>query len=264
LTELFFPGVTNNGPQQFFNGACDITSLNRYEYKLNTISKLEDKSKKLIIGTNVFNALVASSKRLDSKTIPEVGPSTYKFHSTRQTRLFISSKMILKANKTIENAQSSDFKAQFRQVRSSFTNPQTYTFSRFFSEWAGQLLYRSYTVFTGKVKSSKSELLDFMIASKVLAEIANAMVLKNVTLEKTCIESLCTKNSNTEATKAIEFIFKLFGENDDLNIVGNEDLEAITMELSAIVTNNLKKENESIINEIRDFMDRYADIYNKK
>lgn len=68
-----------------------------------------------------------------------------------------------------------------------------------------------------------------MIASNVLAEIANAMVLKNATLERTCIETLRNKNSDTKVTKAIESIFKLFGDDDDLNIIGNEDLEAIAM-----------------------------------
>lgn len=48
---------------------------NRYK-KVNIVNKYEEKSRKLIIGTLVFNALIILSLQLDITTEPEVGPST--------------------------------------------------------------------------------------------------------------------------------------------------------------------------------------------
>jgi hypothetical protein len=59
-------------------------------------------------------------------------------------------------------------------------------------------------------------------------------------------------------------IYKIYEKNDELNLVGNDDMEAVAMELSGIVTNNLKKENESIVDRIEDLMNRYANINIKK
>jgi hypothetical protein len=52
--------------------ASNPTLFNRYEYKVNIISKIEDQSSKLIIGTNVFNALVISQAD-DTETENVVG-----------------------------------------------------------------------------------------------------------------------------------------------------------------------------------------------
>ncbi|KAI9253705.1 hypothetical protein EDC94DRAFT_651242 [Helicostylum pulchrum] len=48
---------------------------NRYK-KVKIVNKYEEKSRKLIIGTLVFNALIILSLQLDITTEPEVGPST--------------------------------------------------------------------------------------------------------------------------------------------------------------------------------------------
>lgn len=56
---------------------------NKYE-GMKVVSKIEDWSRKLIIGTMVFNALVTSSLRLGKdNTVPEVGASTYDFDPSK-------------------------------------------------------------------------------------------------------------------------------------------------------------------------------------
>jgi hypothetical protein len=59
-------------------------------------------------------------------------------------------------------------------------------------------------------------------------------------------------------------IYKIYGDKDELKLVGNDDMEAVAMELSGTVTNNLKKENESIVDSIEDLMNRCANINIKK
>ncbi|KAI7900882.1 uncharacterized protein BX663DRAFT_438374, partial [Cokeromyces recurvatus] len=59
-----------------------IPSKNNKYNGINIISKAEDKSRKLLIGTFVFNGLVTSSIRLDKDFSPEVGASTFLFSPT--------------------------------------------------------------------------------------------------------------------------------------------------------------------------------------
>jgi hypothetical protein len=58
----------------------------------------KDNSKKLIIGTHVFNALITSSIRVDRTFDPELGPSTFLFTPSTETKVYISSLNIEQAN----------------------------------------------------------------------------------------------------------------------------------------------------------------------
>jgi hypothetical protein len=131
--------------------------FNKYKYEINTLSKIEDRSRKLIIGTKVFIALVISSKRLDTDST-SVGPSTYSFTPSSQTKRYVSRKSIERALSTTndknETSQCNDFDAQIRQVRSSLVDPNTYTFARFFSPLTDTLMHRPYSIFTIKDKSN--------------------------------------------------------------------------------------------------------------
>ncbi|KAI9263008.1 hypothetical protein EDC94DRAFT_608046 [Helicostylum pulchrum] len=112
-------------------------SLNNKYNGINIISKVEDRSKKLLISTLVFNALVTSSLRLDHNYLPEVGASTFLFSPTKDTKLYLSSRSIEQANKTIgeklELANLHDLDSQLRQVKSRLASPLMYTSARFSS-----------------------------------------------------------------------------------------------------------------------------------
>jgi hypothetical protein len=240
-----------------------IPSLfNKYRYQLNVLSKIEQRSKKLIIGSNVFNALVISSKRLDTNSEPEVGPSTYSFTPSNNTRLYLSSEMVKRAMSTIDNhdetSQFSDFEAQLRQIRSSLTDPHTYTYSRFFSTWTDNLMHRPYTIFTIKDKSNENESKNFMVGSKVLAEIAHCMIFNKGVLEKSRLDDIDSLQSTP--SPLIESIVRLYGNADKLNLIGHNDVEEVVMETAKKITDNLKQQNISIVAAIEELMKRYADL----
>lgn len=120
-----------------------IPSKNNIYNGINIISKAEDKSRKLLIGTFVFNGLVASSVRLDKDFSAEIGASTFLLSLKNNTKVYIALRSIELANKTIneklETANGHDLDSQLRQVRSRLTSPRTYTCSRFSSQWTDQI-----------------------------------------------------------------------------------------------------------------------------
>ncbi|ORE08786.1 hypothetical protein BCV72DRAFT_322855, partial [Rhizopus microsporus var. microsporus] len=121
---------------RYMVGSCP--SMNNKYNNVNTMSKVEDKSKKLLIGTLVFNGLVTSSIRLYQIHPTEVGTSTFLFSPTKETKVYVSSGSTEQVNRTIsqklEITNSHDLGSQLRQVRSRLTSPRTYVSSRFSSQ----------------------------------------------------------------------------------------------------------------------------------
>jgi hypothetical protein len=223
---------------------------NKYE-GINVVSKIEDRSRKLIIGTMVFNALVTSSLRLDKdNAVPEVGASTYEFTPSKETSLYISLRSMKAALETIskkaEISNPYDLDSQLRQVRSYLISPTSYICSRFSSEWTDALPFRPYTIFTLIEKSSTEASLDYMVASSILLKIADCMRFKNGVMEKDVLKEVVVGESETNAKKILTQIFDLYGNQDTLNLIGNRELEEILVELAKIATKQLKPANESI------------------
>lgn len=116
--ELYNRKPTIDAHHERFSSSFMISSLpivrNKYR-KINATMKIEEKSRKLVIGTLVFNALVTSSIRLDQEGLqPEVGASTYSFTPSRSTKIYISRKSKAAANETIEEESQVD--SQLRQL----------------------------------------------------------------------------------------------------------------------------------------------------
>lgn len=135
---------------------------NKYKRR-NVIVKLEDNSRKLIIGSLVFNAIIISSLRLDNNTKPEVGASNYSFTATPSTRIYVSRKNIEKANTSLKKKlvyfNQHDYDSQLRQLRSYLTCPNTYVNARVFSKWTDNKLCRPFSIFTFAGKSGGFKIL---------------------------------------------------------------------------------------------------------
>lgn len=151
-------------------------SLNNRYSNVNVISKVEDISKKLVIDILVFNALVTSSIRVDKIHLPEVGASRFLFSPAKETKVYLSSRSIEQANKTVNErlkiANTHDLDAQRRQVRSRLTSPRTYTSSRFSSRWTDRTSCRPYSILTLLDKDFADPNNGSIIAASLLVYIA--------------------------------------------------------------------------------------------
>lgn len=163
-------------------GSCP--SMNNKYNNVNIMSKVEDKSKKLLIGTLVFNGLVTSSMRLYQIYPTEVGTSTFLFSPAKETKVYVSSGSIEQVSRTIsqklEITNSHDLDSQLRQVRSRLTSPRTYVSSRFSSQWTEQACCRPYTIFALLDKGQADPTHDFIVVSSALVNVVDSMRLRMI------------------------------------------------------------------------------------
>ena len=140
-----------------------------------------DSSLKLIIGSHVMSALVTSSLRLDLEIVePELGPSTYNFKTSNETRLFIPSPSLEKAERLYAaksmKLNNYDLYAQLKQIRSKFTIPTSYRLSRCCSKFTDTIFLRPYTVFTAATKEDGDENCDLKIGSRISRLVAKQAI----------------------------------------------------------------------------------------
>lgn len=250
--ELYDRRPTMDLHYERFGYDFSVTSLPNFKnlYKqINVCLKNEAKSRKLIVGTLVFNALIVSSLRLDKEYDPEVGVSTYLFNPSANTKIYISKRNISEANLVIkqENMHFNfhDLESQIRQLRSYLTMPSTYVNARCFSPWTDNGLCRPYSIFTLKDRSIM-ESTDDIIASKILSQIASSMRRKRGILQKSELEQLVVIKAETHVTKILKSLLEQFGNKEEMVIIGNSLIESLLMDLAKIVTQRLKDANEAI------------------
>ncbi|KAG2203013.1 hypothetical protein INT47_013229 [Mucor saturninus] len=112
-----------------------------YKNLLSTVIMNHDSSRKLVIGTTKFNALVVSSIRLDGAFKPEVGASTFSFFPSGKTKVFVSEDSMKKAGRILADKRphldpTLDPAAHLRQLRSAFNFKSTFIYARFHSMFA--------------------------------------------------------------------------------------------------------------------------------
>lgn len=141
-----------------------------------------DNSRKLTIGTNAFNALVISSIRLDdSKTPSEVGASTKHFTPSSNSRIFLSTSSIEKANQLAndnnrEHIPSSDDPFNMiMQLRSKFNQETTFLLARVFGSFTSNHTLLPYTIYTLADYKGSSET-DVLHGSKVMELICRTIL----------------------------------------------------------------------------------------
>jgi hypothetical protein len=210
-----------------------------------------DNSKKLIIGTYSFNALVTSSIRLDQTSELETGPSTKQFSPSRNTQIFIAQTSRIAANDIIETKKNTlydfDILHQLRQLRSRLTSPSTYSISRACAMLTNQISCKPYTIFSILDAGSNTSDTDEKLASMVLRHIALKILNKQTTITKLEIdEILKLKEGDTVVLNAIKSISSLMAENESVPILHNQELETLLNTLASSITNKLPTYNEHV------------------
>lgn len=226
------------------------TPLNKYQ-NMAVLGYENDNSKKLIIGTYSFNALVTSSIRLDQTSELETGPSTKQFSPSRNTQIFIAQTSRIAANDIIETKKNTlydfDILHQLRQLRSRLTSPSTYSISRACAMLTNQISCKPYTIFSILDAGSNTSDTDEKLASMVLRHIALKILNKQTTITKLEIdEILKLKEGDTVVLNAIKSISSLMAENESVPILHNQELETLLNTLASSITNKLPTYNEHV------------------
>lgn len=252
--ELYNRKPSINPHHERFGSRFMVSSLptlsHRYK-RISVISKVEDQSKKLIIGTLlVFNALVTSSIILDINLPAEVGAFTFKFNPSNNTQLFLSTRSIESANKAIAHKAKvyalHDINCSLRQVRSRLTSPNTYTFARFHTEWTHYNDSMPYTIFTIADKPNADRNNSGIACARVLSTVANAMRFNEGNIDKTDIVDIMAGVKESAAKAAMTGLVNLFEDKNKMNIIGNQEVESLLMNLAEICIRELKVANKNI------------------
>jgi hypothetical protein len=215
-----------------------------------------DNSHKLIIGSNIFSGLVTSSLRLDSKNLePELGPSTHHFHPTATTKLFVSSSSIKKANallvKKATQINNFDKFSQLRQLRSNFTIPTTYCFSRCSSRFTDNVHMRPYTVFTAFCAEEGDEFSDVKLGSSIMRFMAAVVFNQERTFSCKQLALIAPPvEKKTYVYLQYKKILELGSVNDTITIFGNLALENILFGIAEKITPPLKELNNKAAKKI--------------
>ncbi|KAI7862701.1 hypothetical protein BDF14DRAFT_1852526 [Spinellus fusiger] len=214
-----------------------------------------DNSHRLIIGSNIFSGLVTSSLRLDSENLePELGPSTYHFHPTTSTKLFIAYSSSKKANvilvKKSTQINNYDKFSQLRQLRSNFTIPTTYCLSRCLSRFTDNLHMRPYTIFTAFCAEG-DELSDVKFGSSIMRFIAAVVFRQEKTFSCKQLASIAPPiEKTTYVFIQYKKILELGSVNDTITIFGNLALEGILCAIAEKITPPLKELNSKTAKKI--------------
>ncbi|KAI7895302.1 uncharacterized protein EV154DRAFT_548288 [Mucor mucedo] len=153
-----------SGSSLYSNCYLDLQNL------LSTVIMNNDSSRKLVIGTTKFNALVVSSIRLDGAIKPEVGPSTFSFFPSGKTKVYVSEDSAKKASRILADKRPNldstlDPAAHLRQLRSGFNFKSTFIYARFHSMFASNHFLQFLTIFThinSNYQSKKDDILGIL------------------------------------------------------------------------------------------------------
>ncbi|ORX46299.1 hypothetical protein DM01DRAFT_1364442 [Hesseltinella vesiculosa] len=156
---------------------------------------------KLVIGTKIFSALVASSLRIDIDNKPDIGP--------------VTSNIILN---TYERAYYVIF--QLRQLRTRFHKQSTYFACRGFNEPTDDISTRPYTVITLCEWDNGNNDTGYRLGSLLLQKIANSNVL-----QKDDVNNLKLKIAKgIDMEKLFNEAIALYNNDDCIVIIDNTDL----------------------------------------
>lgn len=191
--------------------------------------------------------------QLDDTIHPELGPTTEQMKVTNSTGIFISEDSIKKCNEIIEcKKYKLTMKHEIynlKQVRSKFHRNSTYTFSRGFSLFSQSKSNVPVTIFTVQdcIHITNKEA---KIASAVLQEVAWSVIegdgcLNLVDFKN--ISSLLSDKRTGDVNLCLKSMEKMFDDIEKLQIVNNDELNAMLEILARFVSNNgLKVANQKI------------------
>ncbi|ORY92363.1 hypothetical protein BCR43DRAFT_508442 [Syncephalastrum racemosum] len=204
--------------------------------------------KKLIIGTRPSNFLVTASMRLDTRSI-NLGPTTSHFSPSEKTRIFLDKKSIelvapMLTNPEITEAQTMPALYQLRQLRSRFDCLSTYTKCRASSTLSSRLHFQPTSIWTLSAQdgTSQANLSQDKIGSLVFRIIATKVLRdgRRAVLRRDDVDPIMALAKNTKAATILRTLIGLFGDENEINIIGNRALNGQLIDLA----NKIAKKNE--------------------
>lgn len=217
---------------------------------------------KLVIGTKTFNALVTSSLRIDpnvhSHSTPSIGSITCSFmlislEYSKATKIYLDDTSVKKAlalssrKECVNYIEPSGLLFQIRQVRSKFHRKSTYYLCRVASCIKTNHDHRPYTIFT-LCDYNSGDYSDGKIGSKLVRKIA----LEVLTKEQPKLKKDLTKKFQQNCSKEgrvkgfFDEIIKLFKKQQQLEILGNKDLDQVLTQLASHLSSYIAIANKSI------------------
>ncbi|KAG1175445.1 hypothetical protein G6F70_000352 [Rhizopus microsporus] len=192
---------------------------------------------KLVIGTQVSNALVTSSIRLDQKLLPSVGDITTNFNLTATgsfaSKIFVDVESATAAKTIISNSSTTCvsntgmFSHQLRQIRTRFDLPSIYTLVR--ASDRGRIPYT--TLFD-------------TIGNEILKNGTKANPIKSIV-------SSCNENATGKVKEVLGNILTLYDHDDNLLILFNIVLDKKLEILAKLLMPSIVSWNASVAPHIK-------------
>lgn len=229
----------------------------RYPNALKISIKHHDNSMKLLIGTNVFNALITSSLRLDIEGAEaEVGASTTNFTPSLATKLYIPGVVNKLAMENLKNTTTTFYNhaliSQIRQLRSKFDNPSTYMIARCSSPFTNNLLSQPLTIYTVAEFEGKIEP-ELKLGSRIMRTFASAALYNKGQVKIDQLKNLVTNDENqeTKIQKHLNHLITINSGREYINVMGNKDMNRTLTDIAAIMTPKLADYNAKIKKNIK-------------
>lgn len=215
-----------------------------------------DNSTKLVIGTFSCNLLVTSSCTIDENPIICVGPSTNSFKPSNQTQIYLNKKSIDKSFALVSNNDCYqlypyDQLEQLKQVRSKFYRKETYTKCRCASDFTKGHIYQPCSIWTllynysNRIEESQARKVS-EIFNRIATEVNNSSKRKEqpAVLKKCYLDWF--NNKNGDLAMEVQVMQKLFGEDDNIIIIGNSKLDEHLQKLAKLLMVPIQTANEVV------------------
>lgn len=207
---------------------------------------------KLLISTQVSNALATSTIRLDTKEPPTVGSTTLNFQLTSKQdsfacRIFIDCDSLRSAMAMIDNSNTTSFSNphilyQLRQITTNISSPSAYVLCRTSGFITKSHSCQPYTIFTladydrGRNPCAK---LFRLLAILVLKYGIDARLYKKDVLE-------LWSASAGKMKSMLDNILALFDDDTNITILNNKDLDTHLQQLAVQLMPYIVSANKSI------------------
>lgn len=217
--------------------------------------------RKLVIGTQSFNALVTSCARFDETRIT-VGPTASSFilndaRASLAIRIFVD---VEAEEKSIELAKDPNTRCleeynmlyQLRQIRSKFSHPSSYFLCRASSAFARTHTCQPYTIFTyadyddGKDCAAR-------IASKLFRHIGLSMIKSGQpTLDKAMVQKCHNNYPPGKVRDVLGSILELYEGNEaTLSVLRNKSLDIQLQKLADLLSSSISSANKNVAEAIK-------------
>ncbi|SAL98013.1 hypothetical protein [Absidia glauca] len=210
--------------------------------------------KKIVIGTEVSNALVTSSIRLDCQEAPVIGSTTSGFdlntiNDSLSTKIFVdvesmNSSLAMMNDNSTSRISNANILYQIRQLRSKFDHHTAYQLTRASGPLTRSHIYHPYTVFTLADQDASRNSVALLFRSIAL------LVLKKgsaASLDESIVQQYAA-SSTGKNKEVMDKILDLYKQNNDkaISILENHDLNKQLVILSDLLMPSIVAANATV------------------